>query len=146
MVTDRQFEIAMLALFAYRAAKTNDRTELLAILSTVRNRVYRTQKTYSEVIENFYTELDYFGGPGLRHYPNILDEVLTDPESGLLKMAEDVYDNESVDVTAYGRENGALYFSRVVDVKPSDPFQTEILDRQDVHSLVGTFGGQQFYR
>lgn len=137
------YEAALLALASYRLAKSDNVDESIAIACVIRNHVIRTGivgLTYTQVIQDFYKLRP------TREWPSIANMTLTHPANGILSQIDGVYGNKTPDVTANAQNvRGAMYFARVVDEDKDGWFTEEILKRQDIHPLVGTFGAQQFY-
>jgi len=139
MLTPAQFEQALLAQTAWRAAKSDNIDEILAIAHVLRNRVHRYGKTYSAVCEECIVNRP--------EWPAINHPLLINPNNGVLAAMEGIYKNESPDMTSnHLRKNGALYFGRAVDhFGTGDWFEEEILKKPEEHGLIGSFGTQQFY-
>lgn len=137
-MTPKSYECALLALKSYQAAKSDDVMELLCIASVFRNRVFRYGKTYSQVLEQ--AEIN-------RGWPLIQNPVLTDPQNGFFVKIEEIYSGNAPDYTAnHNFKDGALWFCRVMDHQNTgDWMETEILMKPEEHSLIGTFGVQQFF-
>lgn len=137
-MTPATFETSLLALASWRASKSDDVTEILAIACVFRNRVMRYGKTYTQVLEE--AEVN-------RGWPDIRHPVLINPQNGILAQIEDIYKGITPDLTSnHLMKNGALYFGRVVDHQgKGDDFETKVLNHQGEHRLIGTFGVQQFF-
>ena len=145
------YECGIFVLSVYRAAKSDNIDELLAIASTLRNRVAKFGKTYSEICET--AEIN-------QGYPSINNPVLITPGTGLLAQIEEIYRNIAPDYTSSANNiEGALYFGRVQDEQPLPEFingelvtlpgswfYENILKKQDEHPLIGTWGSQSFYK
>jgi hypothetical protein len=134
----REYEMALLALTAVRAAKSDSIDEWVAIACVIRNQVLRFGKTYSQVCERFVVNRDW---PDIRH------PALIHPSTGLLAQVDAIYKNEAPDITSnHLHKEGALYFARVVEHQgKGTDFEEQILKHQDEHPLIGTFGTQQFF-
>jgi hypothetical protein len=137
-MTPSTYETALLALASWQAAKSDNIDEILAIACVFRNRVLKYGKSYSQILEE--AEVNQ-GWPDIRH------PVLINPVSGLLAQIDGIYRNETADLTSnHLHKNGALYFGRVVDHQGTgDDFELSVLQNQEEHPLIGTWGQQQFY-
>lgn len=143
-MTAADYEKGLIVSATFRLAKTDDVNELLAIACVIRNLVVpRLGKrpefsSYTEAIGEMLVAYD------LRPLPRHDNPALVDPEDGLLLKVDAVYDCSLPDVTSsHAHPNGARFFG--MTRHPSGWFQAAILDRQDVHPLIGTFGSQQFF-
>lgn len=144
-MTQADYEKGLLVMAAFKLAKSDDVNELLAIACTIRNwvvprmnRGQETYRTYSEAVANFLTAYPS------RPLPDVFSPALIDPTDGLLARIDSVYDNSLVDITS-SRSNpgGARYFG---SARNPDPwFEKEIIQRQELHPLIGTWGAQSFY-
>src|SRR5208282_273658 len=144
-----EYERGLLVLASWRLARSNDVNELLAVCSTIRNWVINRGlvhiglhhfRTYSEAIENFLTIYP------LRAMPPIDAPALIDPREGLLAVVDGVYDCSRADITAsHAYPGGARYFGKASEAGSKSWFDLEVLQNQGAHSLIGTFGSQQFY-
>ena len=137
-MTSREFEMSLLALTAWRAAKSDNIDEILAIACVIRNHVHTYGKTYTAVCEGFVVN---------RSWPDIRHPLLINPNAGVLSAMEGIYKNETPDLTSnHLHKNGAMYFCRVVDHQGTgDWIETEVLLKPEQHILIGSFGVQQFY-
>ena len=150
-MTQSDYEKALLVAASWRLAKNNDVNEILAIACVIRNwvvprfqaRVFPMNgqayfKSYSEAVDNFFSLYP------LRAFPTINEAALIDPDEGILVKVDSVYDCTMVDMTS-SRANpfGARYFGRANN--PSAWFRSEVLERQDIHPLIGQFGSQAFH-
>jgi len=144
------YEKAILAMSCWRLARTNDTNELLAIACTLRNwlvrRPFADQRgliyfdTYISAIESFMSVCP------LRDMPRGNEPAMIDPSEGLLRRIDGVYDCSQPDITSnHANPQGARYFGPACEIGNGTWFDTEVLQRQGVHQLVGTFGGQQFF-
>lgn len=130
---------------SFRLAQSNDVNELLAIACVIRNWVVgrfgqgaETYRTYSEAINNFLTAYS------TRQLPDSFVPALIDPSEGMLSRIDAIYNNTLADVTSSASQpGGARYFGNARN--PDAWFKQEILARQDIHPLLGTWGSQQFY-
>ena len=123
--------------------------ELQAILATVRNWVIQRGlvhaglyhfRTYSEAVANMLAVYP------LRAMPPIDAPALIDPREGLLAVVDGVYDCSRADITAsHAYPGGARYFGKASEAGSKSWFDLEVLQNQGAHSLIGTFGSQQFY-
>ena len=145
------YECGIFVLSVYRAAKSDNIDELLAIASTLRNRVAKFGKTYSEICET--SEIN-------QGYPSINNPVLITPGTGLLAQIEEIYRNIAPDYTSSANNiEGALYFGRVQDEQPESYEDTEgllrfkegswfyenVIQKPEKFQLLGTWGSQSFY-
>jgi len=149
----QEYEKALLVAAAWTLALNNDVNELLAIACTIRNWVVpRYQATrlpmngklyfvsYSEAVQNFH---DVYP---VRPLPIGNESGLVDPVEGLLAKIDGVYDCSLVDMTSSRAfPFGARYFIRASQRGLNEWIYQEVVSRQDVHPLIGTFGSQQFY-
>lgn len=137
-MTPATYETALLALRSWQSAKSDNIDEIMAIACTFRNRVIRYGKSYTQVLEE--AEIN-------QSWPDIRHPALINPQNGILVQIEDVYKNITPDLTSnHLHKNGAIYFGRVVDHQGTgDEFETKVLQHQDEHPLIGTFGVQQFF-
>ena len=138
----QEYEQAFLALTAWQVSATSSVDEMVAVACTIRNHVIvrglgkvPTYRSYSEACEDF-----------LANYPQRSRPKLDDPAfvapGGLLFQIGSIYDCTAEDVTAtHDHPEGAKYFSN----RPDDWFRAEIIDRPDVHPLIGSWGAMQFY-
>ena len=133
------YETALLALASWRAAKSENVDEMLAIACVIRNQVLRSGLTYSEVISTM---------PLNQGYPPPNHPALIMPGTGLLAQIEDVYTNKMPDLTSNLQfKEGASYFGRVTDEQGTGSwFEVNILQQQQFHPLIGQFGTQQFFK
>ena len=145
------YEKALLVAASWQLALTNDINELLAVASVIRNwvvpkfqaRVYPMREktyhaSYTDAIREF---LELYP---VRPLPNVNESVLVDPVEGLLLKVDQVYDCSLIDLTSSrAAPFGARYFGR--SRNPSEFFAKEVLQRQDLHPLIGTFGSMQFH-
>jgi hypothetical protein len=144
-VQQADYEKALLVAACFQLAQSNDVNELLAIACTLRNWVVgrygqgqQTYRTYSECINNFLAAYP------VRQLPDSFCPALIDPTDGLLAKIDAVFDNTLADVTSSkSHPGGARYFGSARN--PDSWFKREILERQDVHSLLGTWGAMQFF-
>ena len=144
-----EFEKGLLAMAAWRLARSSDVNELLAILCTLRNWVTNRGlmhtglyhfKTYTEVVENFLAIYP------VRSLPMINEPALIDPREGLLAVVDGVYDNTRADITSsHANPSGARYFGVASEVGTGSWFDEEVLKQPHIHKLIGKFGSQQFY-
>jgi hypothetical protein len=137
-----EYEQALLALTAWQVSATSSVDEMVAVACTIRNHVIvrglgnvPTYRSYSEACEDF-----------LANYPQRARPKLDDPAfvapHGLLFQIAGIYDCTAEDVTAtHDHPEGAKYFSN----RPDDWFRAEIIDRPNVHPLIGSWGAMQFY-
>src|ERR1700678_3791381 len=145
------YECGIFVLAVYRAAKSDNIDELLAIASTLRNRVAKFGKTYSEICET--AEIN-------QGYPSINNPVLITPGTGLLAQIEEIYRNIAPDYTSSANNiEGALYFGRAVEeiplttydendieIRPMSSWLYEnVIRKPDKFQLLGTWGSQQFW-
>ena len=133
-----QYEQALLALTAWRAAKSDNLDEIIAIACVIRNNVLRFGKSYSSVCENFIINRDW---PDIRH------PLLLDPYRGVLSQVESIYKNEMPDMTSnHNHKDGALYFCRIMDHQgKGTDFEERILKQHLAHPLIGHWGTQAFF-
>lgn len=139
-MTPAQYETALLALRAYQCAKSDSIDECLAVASVFRNRVLRLGMTYTEVLEAAESEIS-------RGWPAINHPLLTDPQNGLLAVVSDIYREVAPDYTAnHLHKSGAMYFMRVQDHQNTgDWWDLNILQKQEEHGLIGSWGAMQFF-
>ena len=144
------YECGIFVLAVYRAAKSDNIDELLAVASTLRNRVAKFGKTYSEICET--AEIN-------QGYPSINNPVLITPGTGLLAEIEDIYRNIAPDYTSSANNiEGALYFGRAVEENPGTIEENgvivklpgswlyeNVIQKPDKFQLLGTWGSQQFW-
>jgi len=137
-MTPQQYETSLLALQSYRAAKSDDILEMLAIACVFRNRVHKYGKSYTQILEAAEVS---------RPWPAITHPVLVTPYTGLLSQVESIYKGDMPDMTAnHLKKNGALYFGRVQEhLGTGDFFEETVLKNQAEHGLVGQWGSQHFY-
>lgn len=137
-MTPKTYEKALLALRSYQSAKSDNLDEILAIACVFRNRVLRFGKTYIQILEEAETN---------RGWPSPNHPVMSDPNNGVLSQIDGIYEGSTPDLTSnHLMKDGALYFGRVVDHQGTgDEFETKVLQHQDEHPLIGTFGVQQFF-
>jgi hypothetical protein len=137
-MTPKMYECGLLALSAWRASKSDNIDEILAIASVLRNRVIAYNKTYSQVCEAAIVN---------RSWPDIRHPALIHPASGILAAVDGIYDNSVPDYTSnHLHKNGALHFARVVEHQGTgDDFEERIIKQYEAHPLIGTFGTQQFF-
>lgn len=149
------YEKMLLAATTWQLAVNSDINELLAIACTIRNWVvprYGVQrlpmngkayfKSYSEAAETFLALYP------TRPLPAITEPALIDQDDGLLVMIDGVYDCTTLDLTSSRAfPGGARYFGRgaIGTHRVQGPYRDEVLQHQDIHPLIGTFGSQQFY-
>lgn len=137
-MTPASYEMALLALQSYRAAKSDDLLEILAIACVFRNRVHKTGRSYTQILEEAEVS---------RPWPAINHPLLITPYSGILSQVEGIYKGDTPDLTAnHLKKNGALYFGRVQEHQGTgDFFEETVLKNQQEHGLIGQFGVQHFY-
>lgn len=137
-MTSATYETALLCLKSWQAAKSDNVDEILAIACVVRNRVIKTGRTYTQVLEELETN---------RGWPAINHPALISPVNGILSQIDGIYRNETPDLTSnHLHKNGALYFGRVQDHQGSgDDFEKNVLQNQEEHALIGKWGDQYFY-
>jgi len=145
-MTPNQFECAFFAETIWRLAQSNNTDELLAIGSTIRNHVIPRMgqrgafNSYSEACEAFLSLYP------VRERPGMQEQALVSYPDGLLAVIDGIYDCSIADLTASSSfPNGAKYFARVTILKEDDWRKRDIVDRQGIHSLIGTWGAQQFF-
>jgi|SRR5579859_595062 len=137
-MTPAMYETALLALRSWQAAKSDNIDEIMAIACVFRNRVMKYGKTYTQILEE--AEVN-------REWPDIRHPALINPVNGILSQIDGVYRNETPDLTSnHLHKNGAMYFGRVVEHQGTgDEFEQNVLQNQEEHQLIGTFGVQQFF-
>lgn len=137
-MTSSQYEQALLALSAWRAAKSTNIDEILAVACVIRNHVLKFGRTYSKVCEGLIIN---------QGYPDIRHPELIKPNGGLLSQVEAIYKNDLPDLTSnHNHPDGALYFARVVEHQGTgDDFEERIIKQYLAHPLIGTWGTQQFF-
>jgi hypothetical protein len=147
----QEFEKANLVNAAWQLARSNDVNELCAIMSVVRNWVVprygvKVEPMREKIYHASYTDAvkEFLSIYPTRELPAVNDPMLVDPVEGLLIKVDAVYDCSLVDLTSSRAfPGGARYFGRVTQA--SEWFQHTVLNRQDVHPLIGNFGSQSFY-
>lgn len=146
-MTPREYEIAVFAQTVWQLARSSDVNELAAVACTIRNLVIprigqiAAFPSYLEACEA--SILVY----PTRQRPALTDIAFTDPTSGFLAIAEDIYDCSYQDITAsHDHSNGAKYFYSVSGLAADHWFQIEILNQPEKHPLLGTFGALQFFQ
>jgi hypothetical protein len=139
MPTSKSYEKSMLAWATWRAAKSDNIDELLAIACTFRNRWLRYGKAPSQVLEA--AEIN-------RPWPDIKHPIFIDPQNGLLQAVEDIYDNIAPDYTSnHLQKDGALWFCQAFEHQGKRTWMDiNILDNPNEHPLIGQWGTQQFYK
>lgn len=137
-MTPATFETSLLALASWRASKSDDVTEILAIACVFRNRVMRYGKTYTQVLEE--AEVN-------RGWPDIRNPALINPQNGILAQIEDIYKGVTPDLTSnHLMKNGALWFCEVMQHQGTGDWMEEnILKNPGEHRLIGKWGFQNFY-
>lgn len=136
----RQYEQGLLTLAMFQLSQSDSVDEMIAIGSSLRNRVRHYNLTYSEVIEDAYQDSP------LREFPSISDPILIEPGTGLLAKVEKIYDFTMPDITSsHLQPEGAMFFAKVTTLDPESKFSKTILARQDIHVLCGSWGAQNFY-
>lgn len=143
-MTAADYEKALIVQATFRLAKSDDVNELLAIACVIRNLVVPRlgqvpeYPSYTAAIEEMLNAYE------LRPFPRHDNPALVDPDDGLLVKVDGVYDNSMPDFTSSrSHPGGARFFCSAR--RPAAWFQSSILDRPDVHALIGSFGSQQFY-
>jgi hypothetical protein len=148
-VTQSDYEKGLLVMASWQLASSNNVNELLAIMCTIRNwvvpkygfigrpmveKVY--YPSYSEAIEEFLAIYP------VREMPRVNEPALVDEVEGMLLKVDGIYDCTHLDVTSSRQAPyGARYFGR-----PGNKFfESEVLQHQDVHPLIGSFGGSSFH-
>ena len=148
-MTQSDYEKSLLVMASWRMASSNNVNELLAIMCVIRNWVIPKYgfigrpmvekvhySSYSEAIDEF---LEIYP---TREIPLVNNPALVDEVEGMLIKVDSVYDCTLLDVTSSRQfPFGARYFGR-----PGNHFfESEVLAHQDVHPLIGSFGGSSFH-
>jgi hypothetical protein len=137
------YECAFFAQTVWCVSCTSDQNELIAVATTIRNHVIprigqiATYPSFAEACEAF-----------LKICPTRPRPPLTDPAfvNTLLFNIADIYNCEYPDVTStHDHPNGARYFARVANIAEDDWFRLEIINKQEQHPLLGTWGALQFF-
>lgn len=150
-MTQAEYEKGLIVMATWRLACNNDVNELVAIACVLRNWVVPrwgsttepmvskpTHASYSDAVAEFLSIYP------TREFPRVNEAALVDPVEGMLLKVDSLYDYSLVDLTSSrSHPAGARYFGRAS--KAGDWFKRTVLERQDVHPLIGTFGSQQFY-
>lgn len=143
-MTGADYEKGLIIAATFRLAKSDDVNELLAIACVIRNlvvpRLGQTPEypSYTDAVGELLSVYD------LRPLPRHDCPALVDPEDGLLVKIDSVYDNSLPDITSSRTHpQGARFFC--MTRYPASWFKAAILDHQDQHILIGTFGAQQFF-
>lgn len=141
-----QFECAFYAESVWRLARSSNVDELIAIAATLRNHVIARQgaateyKSFTDVCEDFLRLCP------IRDRPRMDEPALISYPDGLLCNIEQIYDCSALDITStQANPRGAKYFCRVAELTQGDWFKTEIVDKPNLHPLIGAFGSQNFY-
>jgi hypothetical protein len=120
-------------------------------MSVIRNWIVprfgaKTEPMISKSYHASYTDAvkEFLSIYPLRELPAINEPALVDPVEGAFLKVDGIYDCSLIDLTSSRAfPQGARYFGRVTQA--SDWFQRTVLQRQDVHPLIGNFGSQSFY-
>jgi hypothetical protein len=143
----REYEIAFFAQTVWRVARSSDQNELVACACAIRNYVVprigqvATYTSFSEACDAFLLVYP------TRPRPSMDDPAFVSQPNGLLANIEEIYSCSYADVTAtHDHPGGARYFSRVTTLDPNDWFQLEIVNKQAIHPLLGTWGSLQFFQ
>lgn len=138
----RDYEIAVYAQSVWQLANSSDGHEITAVACALRNNVVaRLGQTapYASFLEACEDSLKAYP---VRPRPQLTDRAFIE----LLRWIEECYNCEMVDITAsLDNPNGARYFARVTQIPEDHWFRLEILDKQAIHPLIGTFGSMQFF-
>lgn len=137
-MTPATYEMALLALRSWQAAKSDNIDEIVAVACTFRNRTQKYNKTYTEVLEE--AEIN-------RGFPPINHPVLTHPTTGILAQVEAIYKNQAPDTTSsHLHPNGALWFCEIMEHQGKNTeFEKNILNNPFDHPLLGRWGTQAFF-
>lgn len=141
----------MVVMASWRLALNNDVNELIAIACTIRNWVVpRFGAATEPMIEKAYhpsyssAVAEFLQVYPAREFPQINEGALVDPVEGMLLKIDEIYDCRLIDITSSRAfPAGARYFGRAAN--PTEWFKRVVLDRQNIHKLIGTFGSQQFF-
>ena len=143
-MTQADYEKGLLVAATFRLAKSDDVNELLAISCVLRNLVvprYGQVAEYPSYTDALTAVLEAYE---LRPLPRHDNPALIDPDEGLLGKIDSVYDNSLPDVTSSRTHpGGARYFGSAS--RPGGWFHSQVISRQDIHPLIGSWGAQQFY-
>ncbi|MHB8503429.1 MAG: hypothetical protein ACYDHE_21105 [Candidatus Acidiferrales bacterium] len=147
----QEYEKGVIVAAAWQLGRSNDVNELVAIMCVIRNWVIprygaTAEPMLSKAYHPSYSDVaaDFLSIYPVRPLPAINEPVLVDPVEGLLLKVDGIYDCSLVDLTSSkAYPAGARYFGRVTQA--SEWFQQTVLQRQNVHPLIGNFGSQSFY-
>ncbi len=141
----------MVVAAAWQLARSNDINELVCVACVIRNWVVprygqKVEPMREKIHHASYTDAvkEFLSIYPTRELPSVNEPVLVDPVEGLFGKVDELYSCSLVDLTSSrAYPQGARYFGRVTQA--SEWFQHTVLNRQDVHPLVGNFGSQSFY-
>jgi hypothetical protein len=136
-----EFEQAFYAATIWQISRTSNMDEMMSVACVIRNHVVPRLGQVANY-KSFYEACQDF----LANYPKRALPSLSDPAfvsmDGLLFQIGRIYDCSHEDITAtHDHPNGARYFSNA----PEDWFRAEIIDKPEIHPLIGTWGACQFY-
>ena len=141
------YECMFYAQTVWRVARSSDQNELAAVASAIRNHVI---PRIGQVVTYPSFEIacrDFLQVYPTRELPSLTDPAFVSAPEGLLYNIAGIYNCETPDITAtHDHPNGAKYFNRVSQLDPSDWFVLEIVNKQGIHPLIGTFGSLQFFQ
>jgi hypothetical protein len=154
----KDFEVAILALTAWRADPTGGLDGMLAVACVIRNRVNVWLLSYPRACESVAMFsattigqneditalprpacLAFYGSP-VSSGRTFDGSTFSTSNSGLLAKIDGVYENTTVDIT-----NGALYWCRPTSVEKGSWMDTEIIGKPEEHKLLAIIGSHQYY-
>lgn len=145
-MSPREYEIAFFAQVTWMVSRSSDTNETTAVACTIRNHVVprigqvATYPSFSAACEDFLRVYP------IRPRPSLEDPAFVSHPDGLLANIKEIYNCAYADVTAtHDHPSGARYFARVTTLEPNDWFQLEIVNKQALHPLLGTWGSLQFF-
>ena len=145
-MTPYQYELAFFAATVWRVSYSSDTNETLAVACAIRNHVIprmgkaSSYRSFTDACEAFLKAYP------LRDFPKLSDPAFVSSSDGVLSFIDKVYDCSTPDFTStMTNPDGAKYFARVVSLPADDWRKREVVDRPDIHPLLGTFGAMQFF-